>query len=157
MDQYYSPGLPEHEYNKHGTCFSAMRSSCMPPPELRSGYVNGKNITAADYAVLAYFQEIVKQFQSHPTYLWLNAAGIVPSNTTTYALSDVQMALKNATGAMPFIGCDDDAKEELTEFWYYNYVYGPLLGGHYVSTDSTTKSTCKGQVKFLPKWFEVPN
>ncbi len=38
-----------------------------------------------------------------PTYDWLAAAGILPSNTTTYPLSQIQDALTKAYGAVPYV------------------------------------------------------
>jgi len=39
----------------------------------------------------------------YPSFDWLNKAGIVPSNTTTYTLAQIEEALKVGSGAVPFV------------------------------------------------------
>lgn len=45
----------EHEYNKHGTCFTTLRAKC------QSKSYHGANQSEA--AVIGYFEEIVRQFR----------------------------------------------------------------------------------------------
>ena len=51
--------------------------------------------------------------------------GIVPSNKTTYKLSQFQNALKSQTGALPFLGCGHNGTV-LQEVWYFQHVYGTV-------------------------------
>jgi ribonuclease T2 len=39
----------------------------------------------------------------YPTYQWLANASIVPSNSTGYKLAQIQDALTNASGAIPYV------------------------------------------------------
>lgn len=39
----------------------------------------------------------------YPTFKWLAAANIAPSNTTNYALAAIEKALTNASGALPYV------------------------------------------------------
>jgi ribonuclease T2 len=55
----------------------------------------------------------------YPTYKWLQKAGIVPSNTTTYAKTAIVDALTKASGAIPHIACKADGS--LNEVWYYRF------------------------------------
>ncbi|ETS62049.1 hypothetical protein PaG_03606 [Moesziomyces aphidis] len=135
-----APSFLEHEYNKHGTCYTTMRPTCQPKLPW---------ISQADFAVLNYFRQIAHKFAELPTYDILKAAGIVPDANKTYELADVQAALKQAHGATPFVGCNK--KGEMNEFWFFNLVRGSVNFGHYEATESTTKSTCPATLKYLPK------
>lgn len=136
-----APSFMEHEYNKHGTCYSTMRTTCQPQLPW---------ISQADYAVLNYFRQIAYKFAERPTYSILLAAGIKPSATQTYALTDVQAALKRAHGATPYVGCNKNG--EMTEFWYFWNLAGSVVtGGRYQAVESTTTSSCPTTLKYLPK------
>ena len=85
-----------------------------------------------------FFETAVSYFQILPTWGWLAAKNIRPSNTTAYALSDLQAALGAGFGAVPYIGCSgprynataagkgslDNGFTQLSEAWYYFHVYG---------------------------------
>ncbi|CAO1638236.1 unnamed protein product [Parajaminaea phylloscopi] len=130
-----------HEANKHGTCYNTLKLHCQKP---RHGQ------TAGEAYIVHYFREIVLRFQKLPTYRWLAHAGIKPSNTTTYTLAQIESALERRFGAKPYIGCSKG--NQLNEFWYFTYTHGPLVGGRYVPTDSTTKSSCNAtEIRYLPK------
>lgn len=143
MDEYYKSSdgddeaFWEHEYNKHGTCISTMRTQCQP---WKWG------ISQADFAVLAYFRQIVHRFMALPTIDWLADAGIVPGDNATYALADVQSALAARHGGVPYIGCTDDGA--MDEFWYYFFTRGPVTAALFVPTDTTANSSCPSTVKF---------
>lgn len=130
----------EHEYNKHGTCYTTMRPQCQPKLPW---------ISQADFAVLNYFRQIAHKFQERPTYDFLAAAGIVPSSTKNYTLAQVQETLKQAHGATPFVGCNK--KGEMNEFWFFWGTFGSVNFGLYEPTESTTKSTCPASLRYLPK------
>jgi ribonuclease T2 len=53
------------------------------------------------------------------------SAGIVPSNTTTYRLGDIQNALKLHTGGIPYLGCGNNGTV-LQEVWYFYHVNGTV-------------------------------
>lgn len=53
------------------------------------------------------------------------SSGIVPSNKTTYPLSQIQTALKAQTGSLPYVGCGSNGTV-LQEVWYYNHVLGTV-------------------------------
>lgn len=78
----------------------------------------------------------------------LCSAGIVPSNTTTYTLAQLQNAVKAQTGAIPFFGCGGTGaggsagRNILNEAWHFNHVLGTEQYGHFKPIDSTTPSTC---------------
>ncbi|EPQ31020.1 uncharacterized protein PFL1_01209 [Pseudozyma flocculosa PF-1] len=133
----------EHEYNKHGTCITTNRPECQIPLP---------GISREDFVVLEYFKQIVRRFKALPTYDWLAEAGIVPSTNTTYSLKSIQDALAKKHGGIPYIGC---RKGELNEFWYFDTVKGQLSSplAHFYPENSTTKSNCPEQVKYLPKVF----
>jgi Ribonuclease T2 family len=55
----------------------------------------------------------------------LQRAGIIPSNTTTYTLTQLQSALQAQTGAIPYLGCGGNGTI-LEEVWYFNHVQGTV-------------------------------
>ena len=80
----------------------------------------------------------MQYYQNLPTYGWLSAGSIRPSNSTKYSLTDLQGALTKGFGALPYIGCSgprwntteqgkgslDNGYTVLTEVWYYYHAYG---------------------------------
>lgn len=78
-----------------------------------------------------FFENAIGAYKKYPTYDWLAAAGITPSNTTTYSLSAISAALTEASGAIPYLGCsgsrynatdagvgsNDTGRTELSEVW----------------------------------------
>jgi ribonuclease T2 len=88
--------------------------------------------------VVDFFSTAVAYYQNLPTYGWLSAANIRPSNTTTFTLGDMQDALTKGFGALPYIGCSgpkynataagngtlDNGATVVDEVWYYHHVYG---------------------------------
>lgn len=115
-----------HEFSKHGTCFSTFDTQCYSPYTQHEDVVN-------------FFDTVTKAYLMFPTYKWLAAANITPSNSTTYDLSDIQNALQQASGAVPYLGCENGA---LSEVWYFNYVTGPVQNLNFTPTDSTSQTTC---------------
>ncbi|CAO1614969.1 unnamed protein product [Sympodiomycopsis kandeliae] len=137
-------GFRSHEWNKHGTCFNALRAQCFKP--------KFKGQTPEEAALVAYFQEIAKRFKKTPTYKWLTEAGIKPSHTQNYTLSQLETALsKRNGGKKPYLGCTNHGTK-LDEFWYYYNTFGSLINGIYIPVDSTTKSSCNETgIQWLPK------
>ena len=90
------------------------------------------------------------------TYQWLADNDIVPSNSTTYTLSDFEQALSSEYGATPYVGCSgarynetvagkgslDNGRTQISEMWYFFHVNGKPQSGNSVPLDKTTKSSC---------------
>ncbi|KAL7931992.1 ribonuclease T2 [Trichoderma chlorosporum] len=127
----------EHEFAKHATCISTLDPSC---------YTNYQ----PTQEVGDFFTRTVSLFQSLPSYNWLAAAGIVPSNTATYTLAAIQAALTAQFGHNVIINCDNG---ELNELWYQFNVQGSVQTGTFVPVDPVgSASTCpKTGIKYLPK------
>jgi ribonuclease T2 len=81
-----SPEFWAHEFSKHATCYSTFDVPCYGP-----GYVEHED-------VIDFFQTAIMYYMRLPTHVWLANKGITPSNTTTYALSDMQAALTAGFG-----------------------------------------------------------
>lgn len=123
-----SSTLWAHEFSKHGTCFSTFDTPCYGP------------LATNHSDVLDYFETSVSYFLTLPTWGWLSAAGIKPSNSTGASLDKMQAALTKGFGALPYIGCsgirynnteegikaksNDTGFTSVTEVWYYYHVYG---------------------------------
>ncbi|KOS18075.1 Ribonuclease Le2 [Escovopsis weberi] len=118
-----------HEFSKHATCFSTFQKECF-------AFQGPK---ASEFDDLFYFFEtVIGYYKVHPTWGWLSAADIRPSNTTSYSFSDIQAALTTGYGVTPFIGCGgprfneteagkgslDNGGTQLNEMWYYYHVFG---------------------------------
>lgn len=118
-----------HEFSKHATCTSTFDTACYGP----------------DYKehmeVVSFYETVTKVFQMYPTYNMLAASGVLPSNKTTYNLSQLQSALRSQTGAIPYVGCSGNGTV-LDEVWYFHHVLGTEQYGHFKTLDSTTNSTC---------------
>ncbi|KAM5465623.1 Ribonuclease T2 precursor (RNase T2) [Microsporum audouinii] len=127
----------EHEWNKHGTCMSTFETSCymdyMPQQEVGD-----------------YFEKLVELFKGLNTYKILADAGITPSNDKTYALSDLQAAVKAAFGMEITFNCRNGA---LNEAWYFYNVRGSAQTGEYIPTlPGGTPSTCpQTGIRYIPK------
>lgn len=78
--------ISKHEWASHGTCYSTLQPSCLPP-----GSPQGTE------AVL-FFQRVVELYKKLPTYDWLAQQGITPSETRTHTLSELLDALKESSG-----------------------------------------------------------
>ncbi|KAL2001813.1 hypothetical protein VTN02DRAFT_1188 [Thermoascus thermophilus] len=126
-----------HEWNKHGTCINTIEPDCY------TDYYPQEEV--GDF-----FQKTVDLFKGLDTYKALSAAGITPSSSTTYHLSDIQNALSAAHGGHQVrLGCSNG---ELNEVWYFFNVKGNAITGEYVATDTVTDSSCPSSgIKYLPK------
>lgn len=119
-----------------------------------------------------YYEATIKFFRTLPTWEWLSAASINPSNTTAYSLSDIKSALTTGFGVVPFIGCtgpkynetkagagsSDNGRTQLNEVWYYFHVDGAPQNakGVKVAADAeggrvTTCATAKGAVWYYER------
>ncbi|KAH7925179.1 ribonuclease T2 [Leucogyrophana mollusca] len=133
-----SEELWEHEWSKHGTCYSTLETSCLP-----------KNSPKGAEAV-AFFETVVKLFKTLPTYTWLANAGITPSSSKTYTLSELTAALKKGSGGYtPALGCQSGNLNSIS--WYYN-LKGSLINGEFVPINSPQSSSCPSSgIKYPPR------
>lgn len=106
--------------------------------------------------MIDFFETAIEYYLTYPTWDWLAAARIVPSNTTQYTLSNIQDTLTEASGALPYIGCsgprynetdagqgsDDNGRTVISEVWYYNHVLGRPQDGNSIPVNTTYTSTC---------------
>lgn len=123
-----SPDFWGHEFGKHATCFSTFDVECYGPQ-----YVEHQE-------VVDFFKTAVAYYRTLPTWLWLSAKGIRPANSSYYSLADMQDALAEGFGAVPYIGCSgpryntteagqgssDAGYTIVSEVWYYHHVYGAV-------------------------------
>ncbi|KAJ7246310.1 ribonuclease T2 [Mycena haematopus] len=141
MEKYWiNQGAPNkdfwaHEFSKHATCTSTFDVACY-----------GKSYKKHQ-DVINFFDAVIRAYHQYPTYDMLAAGGIVPSNTTSYNLTQIQNTLKAQTGALPYLGCVNNS---LTEVWYFSHVYGTEQYGTYKTLDTTTPSTCSST---KPVWY----
>ncbi|KAF7978686.1 hypothetical protein HWV62_44939 [Athelia sp. TMB] len=118
-DDGTSEELWEHEWATHGTCYSTLEPSCF-----------GDNYYKGEEAV-AFYETVVKLFKTLPTYEWLAASGITPSDSKTYKWSAVEAALlKNGNGMKPAVTCSSGKISAIS--WYFN-VKGSLVDGDFVA------------------------
>jgi ribonuclease T2 len=137
-------GFWGHEFSKHATCFSTFDVPCYGP-EYRE-----------HEDVVDFFQTVIKYYMRLPTWGWLGAHGIYPSNTTTYTLSNMEAALRQEYGATPYLGCSgprynetvaganstDNGRTQLSEVWYYFHAYGRPQDDGSIPTNQTGSSSC---------------
>nr|BAC00516.1 ribonuclease T2 [Irpex lacteus] len=127
----------EHEWSKHGTCYSTLETSCLP-----SGSPKGAE-------AVAFFQQVVTLFKTLPTYQWLAKAGITPDSSKTFTLSEITSALKSAAGVTPALDCDGKNLNQIS--WYF-HLKGSLLDGKFVPIDAPKAGSCASSgLKYPPK------
>ena len=128
-----------HEFSKHATCFSTFDVPCYGPE-----YVPYSEIPD-------FFETAILYYRRLPTYDWLSAAQITPSNSTTYTLSAFQNALTTGYGALPFVGCSgprfnatargagsaDNGRTVVSEVWYYFHAAGRPQSGAWLPVNAT--------------------
>jgi len=135
MEKYWiNQGAPNknfwaHEFSKHATCTSTFDVACY-----------GKDYKEHQ-DVINFYDAAIRAFKQYPTFDMLASFGIVPSNKTTYSLSQIQNALRSQTGALPFLGCTTNGTV-LSEVWYFNHVFGTEQFGAFKHLDTTTPSSC---------------
>ncbi|PPQ67928.1 hypothetical protein CVT25_000340 [Psilocybe cyanescens] len=127
----------EHEWATHGTCMSTLVPKCLP-----SGSVKGAE-------AVAFFQTVVKLFQTLPTFTWLSNEGITPSTSKTFTLSQLTTALKAQSGFTPSLDCTSGALNQIS--WYFN-LKGSVIDGTFVPIDAPEKGSCPSSgIKYPPK------
>ncbi|KAI9462935.1 ribonuclease T2-like protein [Russula earlei] len=128
----------EHEWWKHGTCYSTLQPSCLP-----SGSPRGAE-------AVAFFQQVVALFKTLPTYDWLASQGITPSRSQTYTLEELTSALKAASGFVPEISCSGG--HMINEISWYFYITGSLLDGGWNPIDAPKRGSCASTgLRYYPK------
>ncbi|KAG9779101.1 ribonuclease T2, partial [Aureobasidium melanogenum] len=146
-----------HEFSKHATCFSTFDLPCYGPE-----YVKHQE-------VVEFFETAIKYYNRLPTWEWLNEAKIVPSNSTTYTLSDLQAALTQKYGATPYIGCSgpryntteagkdssDNGRTVISEVWYYSHVIGRPQDGNSIPVNATGSNTSCAKAKGALHYYEM--
>jgi len=127
----------EHEWSKHGTCYSTLQPSCLPPDSPRGA------------EAVAFFTQVVSLFRTLPTYQWLSEQGITPSRTRTYTFEEFTGALQAASGYIPEISCKGHVIDEIS--WYF-YVSGSLLDGSFTHIDTPKRGSCPHTgIRYPPK------
>lgn len=117
----------EHEWSTHGTCYRTLEPSCLP-----SGSAKGAE-------AVSFFETVVALFKTLPTYTFLANAGITPSNSKTYTLSQITSAIKSATGFTPSLDCDGSTIDQIS---YYFNLKGSLLDGTFVPVNAVETGSC---------------
>ncbi|KAH8914203.1 ribonuclease T2 [Atractiella rhizophila] len=126
----------EHEWGKHGTCISTLDPSCY------DGYEEGDE-------TIDFFTQTVALFKTVPTYDWLSAAGISPSSSATYTLSQIESALQDAFGQPVYVACSGN---NLNQVWYYYNTKGNIASGSFIPVEPTDSSKCPSSgISYLPK------
>lgn len=126
----------EHEWAKHGTCISTFDTDCY------TGYTPQEE-------VVDFFTETVNLFKTLNSYQYLSDAGIVPSASKNYSLTDVQAALKKPRGVDVTVQCQNGA---LDEIWYHFNVQGSIQTGKFIPANPDgAKGSCSDSLMYLPK------
>lgn len=142
-----------HEFSKHGTCYSTFDIPCYGP-----NYKKHED-------VIEFFETAIKYYERLPTYHWLAAEGIKPSNSTPYSLSNITSALEKHFGAKPYLGCsgpaynatkegahtNDHGRTVLSEVWYFNHVTGRIQDANATHINSTTPTSCSNSTDAI--WY----
>ncbi|EKM61623.1 uncharacterized protein PHACADRAFT_248331 [Phanerochaete carnosa HHB-10118-sp] len=137
-DDESSEDFWEHEWSTHGTCYSTLEPSCLP-----AGSPKGAE-------AVAFFNTVVGLFQTLPTYDWLASAGITPSATKTYTLSEITNAIQSAHGFTPSLDCDDDTT--IFQISYYFNLKGSVIDGEFDPINMAEQGSCASEgLKYLPK------
>lgn len=111
-----------------------------------------------------FFETAISYYKNLPTWSWLSARNIRPSNTTTYTLGDIQAVLTAGFGAVPYIACQgprynataagngtlDHGYTQLSEVWYYHHVYGRPQRGQAVPVNASINGGSLGNCAKTP-------
>ncbi|RGP79197.1 ribonuclease trv [Fusarium longipes] len=129
--------LWQDQWAAHGTCFSSLNRECY-----------GRNYEETEEAV-PYFQKTISLFKRLPTYEWLRDAGIIPSYSMLYQLSDIQAALEQQHGSRVSLRC---AGQRIHEVGYHFNVTGTLQHGYFTDSGAIGNwDDCPELVLYEPK------
>ncbi|KDN53290.1 ribonuclease T2 [Tilletiaria anomala UBC 951] len=128
----------EHEVAKHMTCISTLDPSCYP------NYTQYEDL-------FDFLQTTTDLFKSYDIYGALTDAGITPSSSKTYTLSQMQAATKAAFGQTTSFRCTSGNLNEVYIYFHTN--------GRSTTTDAFTQvaplagdTNCPSTgIKWLPK------
>ncbi|KAJ7087541.1 ribonuclease T2 [Mycena belliarum] len=127
----------EHEWSTHGTCMSTLKPACLP-----SGSPKGAE-------AVAFFQTVVKLFQTLPTFTWLSNQGITPSSSGTHTLASLTAAIRAESGFTPSFDCDGST---LNAVAYYFHLKGSIIDGTFVQISAPESGSCPSTgIKYPPK------
>ncbi|KAJ7766628.1 ribonuclease T2-like protein, partial [Mycena metata] len=127
----------EHEWKTHGTCMSTLEPACLP-----AGSAKGTE-------AVAFFNTVVKLFQTLPTYQWLANQGITPSSSATYTLDTLNTALQTGSGFQPVLDCEGSTLDSVS--WYF-HLKGSVIDGTFVQIDAPEEGNCPSEgIKYPPK------
>ncbi|GAA5827978.1 hypothetical protein JCM11251_005675 [Rhodosporidiobolus azoricus] len=131
--------LVSHEWDKHGTCMSTLDTECY-----------GKKYKSQE-GIVDYVERTVALHKQLPTYDWLAAGGVVPSETARYTLAQLQAVAKKQHGHEIVWGCTNSGA--LDEAWYVYDIKGGVASGKFVPTAPVNaKSSCPDTgISYLPK------
>ncbi|KAJ7766629.1 ribonuclease Le37 [Mycena metata] len=109
--------LWEHEWATHGTCYSTLKVACLPAGSPKAA------------EAVAFFQTVVKLFQTLPTFTWLSNQGITPSSSATHTLASLTAAIKAESGFTPAFDCDGSTLNGIS---YYFHLIGSVIDGTFI-------------------------
>ncbi|KAF9002790.1 hypothetical protein BDQ17DRAFT_1390705 [Cyathus striatus] len=127
---------------------------------LRPTFLPSRSIKGVE--AVAFFETVVKLFQTLPTPTRPPNVGITPSPSKTFTLSQPTSELKSASGVTPALDCTSSELNQIS--WYFNLkgsiidgtfvaigtLYPPKSGSGSSSSTSTPTSTPSGTPGSLP-------
>ena len=126
-----------HEFNKHATCINTIKPQCYGDYK--------KNDDVHDF-----YKITVNLFEKLPTYQFLKAENIVPSDEKTYTKKQIADALEKHFGKLVYFKCDNH--KALNEVWYFHNLKGSLLGENFAPIDALSGPKCpENGIKFPKK------
>lgn len=149
----------EHEWGKHGTCYSTLNPTCFTDYKPQEEVVD-------------FFEQVVRLFNTLPTYevcftsslnksayatatnlspptQFLAASGIYPSATRNYTNAEIMTALHKVRGVNATIECDEG---QLYEVEYTFNVQGSVADGLFLPTTPVGEGNgCPAEIQYLPK------
>ncbi|KAK2460431.1 hypothetical protein APHAL10511_007596 [Amanita phalloides] len=128
----------QHEWNKHGTCYSTLNPSCLL----------GDSPQGAE--AVAFFQTVVKLYKQYNIYGALSNAGITPAKNREYSQSDLESALSTAFGVTPGFGCSHG--RYLNEAYIWFNLQGSVVDGTFTAVNAPTPGNCGSDgILYVPK------
>lgn len=136
-----------HEWNKHGTCMSTLEVECYtdykPQEEVKDYFAKAVEIhkglnTYQVSAQWAFSSGISDRYMhghgliTRSCWQTLADAGIVPDESKTYTLSEIQAAISEKHGLEITLNCRDG---KLNEAWYFYNIKGSAQTGEYVPAE----------------------